>query len=1016
MKFEKGDLVRLKSDPSKMGSIISSIDSADAIQYSILLDNKVQSVFEQQLEPYQIQDKTRILSKAEFDALLTAIQILHPSSHDLYSLGSAKISFIPHQYKPVLKIIRADQPRILIADSVGVGKTIEAGLIIKELQARQQINNIAIICPRPLVAEKKWQQEMLRFDEKFIHMDGHQLRLALNECDLEGEWPDDYAKCIIPYSILQDQEMVGVDESKSKSNRAISKKTLGLINLNPPPHFDIVIVDEAHHIRNRKNAYQAVKFFCDNADAVILLTATPIQLRDNDLFVLLNLIRPDLVIDKTIFDAMTEPNRFINCAISNVRQKGDNWQSQALQCIANAQNTQWVCHQFVSNQGLISAAKLLQNSPVDDTQRIEIIQLLEDSHTFANLINRTRRRDIDKYCVRKPDTILIEFTPQQRELHDQLLKVQSKILAHVYDPKIIKFLISTLLRQASSCIFALAPHIKDILSRHVDELLSQEDDNIEWKSNEIEKSINDIHQEIQQVVQLAQQLPNQDNKLEALCKIIQDKQQYDNNKIMVFSTFRYTLSYLFEKLRSLGLRVGLIHGGVVDEDRVALRQRFERDKTDTLALDIMLFSEVGCEGLDYQFCDCMVNYDLPWNPMKIEQRIGRIDRNGQKSSTVLIYNIITKDTVDADIYDRCLRRIGVFEEAIGGNEQILGDITNKIADIAQKFELSSSERQELLQQLADNQIRIINQTQKVEESEYDLLTLQIPKNNIKQAIDNATNHWLSSPMIINLIKCYFLSRLHKSSDCILGSQEQKTLRLSADNKKLLLDDLISLPKNKNKANKEWQDYLKSDQTNLSICFDGQFASNNNIHFISLLHPLARQATRHISQIQTGKIALKATTTIVPSGNYPFAVYQWEVSGTKTFAQLQVIAKDKIMEDHLLDLIQVSTQIEIDPIQSEQLSDQHYALWQIQRLKHIEQTNANIDKQLHSLQVSTQARCNLALQQKQASTNEKIKRLKDGEIKNIDRDYQRKQEELNNKKQKADILTTFIASGILIVEN
>ncbi len=85
------------------------------------------------------------------------------------------------------------------------------------------------------------------------------------------------------------------------------------------------------------------------------------------------------------------------------------------------------------------------------------------------------------------------------------------------------------------------------------------------------------------------------------------------------------------------------------------------------ALDMLLFSEVGCEGLDYQFCDCIVNYDLPWNPMRIEQRIGRIDRNGQKSESVSIFNLITPDTVDADIYFRCLTRIGVFQRAIGGN-------------------------------------------------------------------------------------------------------------------------------------------------------------------------------------------------------------------------------------------------------------------------------------------------------------------------------------------------------------
>ena len=93
----------------------------------------------------------------------------------------ARIDFIPYQYRPVLKFIKSDRPRLLIADSVGVGKTIEAGLILRELQARGDIRSVLIICPRPLVAEEKWQREMKRFDEDFTHLDGKTLRYCINE-------------------------------------------------------------------------------------------------------------------------------------------------------------------------------------------------------------------------------------------------------------------------------------------------------------------------------------------------------------------------------------------------------------------------------------------------------------------------------------------------------------------------------------------------------------------------------------------------------------------------------------------------------------------------------------------------------------------------------------------------------------------------------------------------------------------------------------------------------------------
>ena len=136
----------------------------------------------------------------------------------------------------------------------------------------------------------------------------------------------------------------------------------------------------------------------------------------------------------------------------------------------------------------------------------------------------------------------------------------------------------------------------------------------------------------------------------------------------------------------------MVHGGTPDDERVELRDRFEKAKGESDCLDVMLFSEVGCEGLDYQFCDCIVNYDLPWNPMRIEQRIGRIDRMGQKSDHVTIINLITPGTVDAEIYERCLRRIGVFESALGGSEEILGEITTELREISENYDLTHEER------------------------------------------------------------------------------------------------------------------------------------------------------------------------------------------------------------------------------------------------------------------------------------------------------------------------------------
>ena len=282
------------------------------------------------------------------------------------------------------------------------------------------------------------------------------------------------------------------------------------------------------------------------------------------------------------------------------------------------------------------------------------------------------------------------FTASQQQLHDELLQVQADIFRRLHGDINVKFMLTTIRRQAASCLYGLAPFLKDILHRHLDELAWEEADDM--GPGPSDEAIDSIQAQIQTILEKARGLDPHDPKLEALRNIIRDKQRLPNNKVMLFSSFRHTLSYLYEHLKADGVRVGMVHGGTADEERIALRSRFEQPRENGDTLDVLLFSEIGCEGLDYQFCDCIVNYDLPWNPMRVEQRIGRIDRKGQQSETVAIVNLITPGTVDADIYERCLVRIGVFENALGGSEEILGEISKEIKNIAENYALSEEER------------------------------------------------------------------------------------------------------------------------------------------------------------------------------------------------------------------------------------------------------------------------------------------------------------------------------------
>ena len=253
----------------------------------------------------------------------------------------------------------------------------------------------------------------------------------------------------------------------------------------------------------------------------------------------------------------------------------------------------------------------------------------------------------------------------------------------------------------------------------------------------------------------------------------------------------------------------------------------------------MLFSEIGCEGLDYQFCDCIVNYDLPWNPMKIEQRIGRIDRKGQKSDHVTIINLITPGTVDADIYERCLLRIGVFESALGGSEEILGEITTELQQIAENYKLTEEERRMKLQQLADNKILLIQETERLESQQLELFGIRLPDDRMEREVQDASSFWLSPESIQRLVTLYLESRLEPEREYILGERSLKTLRLSETARETLFRDFQQLLRKRSPVFREWENWLRGDDQHLPVTFEAEGASQHpKAAFIMPIHPFS----------------------------------------------------------------------------------------------------------------------------------------------------------------------------------
>ena len=498
---------------------------------------------------------------------------------------------------------------------------------------------------------------------------------------------------------------------------------------------------------------------------------------------------------------------------------------------------------------------------------------------------------------------------------------------------------------------------------------------------------------------MAENLPEEDPKFDGVLQIIREKQKAENNKIILFSTFRYTLYYLKKKLREAGLRVEQIDGSIKNDDRLDFRARFELPKNHPKAIDIMLFAEVGSEGLDYQFCDMMINYDLPWNPMRIEQRIGRIDRRGQGSEVVNIYNVITRDTIDADIYNRCLSRIGVFEGSIGECEEILGEIGKQIELIALDSNLTDAERKEKLEQMADNEVRKVQELNKLESEEKELFGFDLSNYTVSKEIQEAESPFLSAGSIQHLVEMYFKQRLG-GNNYILGSSALKTLRLS--------------------LRRNWETYLKGDEPTHSLTFDAETAERNrSAFFITPMHPLVKQAAAHFATNKLVYIHLKYYSDEIPAGDYPASIYAWDYIGIRSNFKLVTICKEPRLEAILPEYIQTASAVtysaKLKPEAWDALEERHVRLWQAEKTRHTKSTRQIARFKLESLKNNYQNRKMVLERVIAEATNDQIAVSRRSELENATQRYQEKVAEIEAKIAKADIHTTLIANGVITVK-
>ena len=992
--IKKGDIVRLKSDLKTNGLVMTVSKVGKETKYTVFVGNSPKEFYGDQIELCSSNESERKISADDLRQALTARQILSPSNQSLYSLNAAKIDFVPYQFRPVLKLIKSETPRLLVADGVGVGKTIEAGLILKELQARSPLDTIIVICPKPLVSEHKWRLEMKeKFNEEFVHADSSIMQQLIRDYERDGVWDKRYNRLIIPYSILTDKLLNG-DKSRH----------LGLANLEPLPCFDLLIVDEAHNIRNNDTqSHKVVKFFCEQSTAIIFLTATPIQLGNNDLFTLLNLLFPDVVVDIAAFLAMAEPNVHINKAISLLRSGRS--EEEVLAELRLAAETNWGRNVIAQNPSYSNAVRLLERGASDREQRLSVIAEIESLHSFSRMINRTRRQDIGDFCIRRVHTLDINFTTQQRELHDELLGFEREILSRLHGSPAAKFMMSTICRQASSSLFAIAPFIGSMLERRFEQLIEEFDDNIE----EMNIDLDDFVNEIERIRGLAENLPDDDPKFNSVRDILAARK---GAKTIIFSSFRHTLNYLHKRIKKeLKLRTEQVNGSVSDEDRYSLRNRFRLPASNPNAIDVLLFTEVGSEGLDYQFCDTMINYDLPWNPMRIEQRIGRIDRRGQESEVVHIYNCVVNGTIDADIYHRCFWRIGIFEQSLGECSEILGNIERSIKEIVFDSNLTDEERIIKFEKMADNEIGHINELRRLEDESKDIFGINMTDYTFE--IAEADNPWVSSENMKNLVVRYLEDRLGFEKNYISGGR----LVLSHNEKQLLLDDYQEIES----TDKVFEAYLKNTVKGgrIPIAFSQEEAKDmRNCLFITPTHPLARQAAAGVGTY-AAIVNLKICGNEIPKGIYPFLLYSWQYVGSVPQTEFVIVCEDDDIATELMTILRYATSGTIEdsdmsPIWNT-LEEKHAGLWSEARNRFIEQSSANCLFKVESLKRSLTAQTANPRKQLAQNPEPRIEVMYRSQIERLERDFETKKNRIEQSAARADIHAEIVVKGVLINE-
>lgn len=697
--FPVGSKVQTGQDDSSGVVVAQSVVDGLAIYQVNLASGATKTVVETGLRPALVTDPIDLLRTGGIDLArktnlrisATRIRLAHHYD-ELSSLANSRVEIKEHQVAVVHRVATTYPHRFILADEVGLGKTIEAGLILKELRARGVAKRVLILVPAGIVSQ--WQYELRsKFNEPFAHYNRATMTVLQGENPGENVWT------------LRDNVIASTSYAAWDETRRAQIALAG---------WDVVIIDEAHHARRTRegvgryrstNLYRLAEALADpdqgQALGYLLLTATPMQLDPFELYSMIELLDPTLFADELDFEDHRSELAGLNATVDRL----DRWSSLDDEERALARDTAAAFLDDVHDVG-----EALRTA----TGRARVHEKLAAKHRLSDVLIRNRKATVGGFMPRRATVWPVDMTELEREAYDAVTTYcrTGYARSRAQQNNTIGFLMAVFQKLNSSSSYAIRQSLLRRIEKLALDLAPSVDDLFEVDQEELEDELEEstpedvledamgartsdpVEEEITElstIVQLLDRIET-DSKASALQAGLDELLDQDPEaKVLVFTQSRDTQDYLARQFASSPWEVHLFHGQLKPEDK----DRAVEDFRDGTGPQLLVSTEAGGEGRNFQFCHNIVNYDLPWNPMKVEQRIGRVDRIGQKHE-VRIFNFSVVDTIEERVLDVLSNRIRVFEETIGGLDPILGSVES---DLKKAFSMSEEEEDAALAHL-----------------------------------------------------------------------------------------------------------------------------------------------------------------------------------------------------------------------------------------------------------------------------------------------------------------------------